>query len=417
MYISFADRGGSPRRRGAGATRVSSVVVTLGVVSLLTDISSESVAAILPLYLTTVIGLSPIAYGVIDGLYQGVSAIVRIFGGWAADRTERPKWVAVFGYGISALARIGFLLATGFSAIVAIVTVDRLGKGLRTAPRDAMITAASVPENLGRSFGVHRMLDTVGAAVGPLLAFLILLVLPTGFTTVFVLSLGCALLGLVVLGLLVPGRTGAAVPPAVGTTPVRPAFSWRALADPGLRRVLVVAGLCGLFTVGDGFVYLALQARTDFAATWFPLLYVGTNVVFLALAIPLGRLADRWGRARVFVAGHAALVAAYLCAAVPIGTLLPTLVCLVLLGVFYAATDGVLAALAAQFAPAGSTATGLAGAQTVVALARFLASTVFGVLWYSVGSTVALLGFAAALLLMLPVAAFLLRTRSSPGHR
>ncbi|WP_345893454.1 MFS transporter [Cryobacterium sp. SO2] len=407
-------------------------MVSLGIVSMLTDISSESVAAILPLYLTTVIGLSPIAYGVIDGLYQGVSAIVRIFGGWAADRSSEPKWVAVAGYGISALARVGFLMATGFGAIVGIVTLDRLGKGIRTAPRDAMITAASLPDDLGRSFGVHRMLDTIGAAAGPLLAFLVLLLMPTGYSTVFVLSLGCALVGLVVLGLLVPRHPAPyPAPPepargdpvgAIGSPPnvtnaataVRPSFRWRALADPGLRKVLLVAGLCGLFTVGDGFVYLALQARTDFAAAWFPLLYVGTNVVFLAFAVPLGRLADRWGRARVFVGGHAALAAAYLCAAVPLGTVAPTIICLLLLGVFYAATDGVLAALAAQFAPAGSTATSLAGAQTVVAVARFLASAAFGVLWYAVGSTQALFGFAAALLLMLPVAWFILRRPARP---
>lgn len=404
MYISFgflSDRG-RPRRTTA---KVSSVVVTLGVVSMLTDISSESVAAILPLYLTSVIGLSTIAYGVIDGLYQGVSAIVRIGGGWAADRTQQGKWVAFAGYGLSAFARIGFLVATGFGAIVSIVTLDRLGKGIRTAPRDAMITAASAPDELGRSFGVHRMLDTVGAAIGPLLAFVILLAIPTGFSTVFVVSLGAAVLGLIVLGLLVPGRVSETARPS--TPPVT--FSWRKLADRQLRRVLIVAGLCGLFTIGDGFVYLALQSRTDFAAAWFPLLYVGTNVVFLAFAVPLGRLADRWGRARVFVVGHAALLVAYLCAAVPAGGAAGTVVCLLLLGLFYAATDGVLAALAAQFSPVGATATGLAAAQTVVALSRFVASTVFGVVWFAAGSTAALVIFAAGLLLMLPVVALVLR--------
>ena len=175
MYISFADRAArknEPARRGPDARKVSAVVVSLGVVSLLTDVSSESVAAILPLYLTGVLGLSTIAYGFIDGIYQGISAIVRIGGGWLSDRTDRPKWVAFAGYGISALARVWLLVASGFAAVVGVVAVDRLGKGIRTAPRDAMITAASDPAILGRSFGVHRMLDTVGAATGPLLAFL-----------------------------------------------------------------------------------------------------------------------------------------------------------------------------------------------------------------------------------------------------
>jgi MFS family permease len=390
------------------------VVVTLGVVSLLTDISSESVAAILPLYLTSAIGLSTVAYGIIDGLYQGVSAIVRIAGGWAADRTAHGKWIAFAGYGVSALARVGFLVATGFGAIVAIVTLDRLGKGVRTAPRDAMITASSPPDDLGYAFGVHRMLDTIGAALGPLLAFLILLVLPTGFTTVFVVSLGCAVLGLIVLGVLVPGRIGW-VEEESGRTARPPAFRWRKLADPALRRVLVVAGLCGLCTVGDGFVYLALHAKNDFTAVWFPLLYVGTNVVFLIFAVPLGRLADRWGRARVFISGYVALLLAYLGAAVDLGGAGPALFCLLMLGFFYAATDGVLAALAAGFSPAGATATGLAAVSTVVALARFVASSAFGLVWFAVGPTTALIIFAAALMLVLPIVTVVLHRPSPKG--
>ncbi|MGH3704553.1 MAG: MFS transporter, partial [Agromyces sp.] len=163
-----------------------------------TDISSEATAAILPLYITGVIGLSTVAYGFIDGLYQGVSAVVRIAAGYAADRGDQPKWVAMFGYGISAIARVGLLFATGFAALTAVVVVDRLGKGARTAPRDALITASSEPSNLGRSFGVHRMLDTVGAAVGPLLAFVILLFIPDGYTTVFVVSLAFAVLGVII---------------------------------------------------------------------------------------------------------------------------------------------------------------------------------------------------------------------------
>lgn len=420
MYISFADRARSkdePPGRGKNAKRVSSVVVSLGVVSLLTDISSESVAAILPLYLTGVLGLSTIAYGFIDGIYQGISAIVRIGGGWLADRTDQPKWVAFGGYGISALARVWLLFASGFASVVGVVAVDRLGKGIRTAPRDAMITASSDPSILGRSFGVHRMLDTIGAAVGPLLAFLILLMIPTGYSTVFVLSAACALLGVLVLGVLVPGRIRRSGAAAAGEEVARPRFRWRNLADPRLRRVLIVAGVFGVCTVGDGFIYLVLQSNTDFAAAWFPLLYVGTNAVFLILAVPLGRLADRFGRARIFVLGHVALLFAYLCALAPIAGVLQTAVCLLLLGAFYAATDGVLAALAAGVAPAGGTASGLAAAQTIVAVARFLASTVFGVLWFAFGPVLALAAFSLALALAVPTGLVLLRSSAEERER
>ena len=424
MYISLSDHPKDPVpedeasngavrvpvKPGTGA-RVSSVVIALGVVSLLTDISSESVSAVLPLYITGVIGLSTIAYGFIDGIYQGVSALVRIAGGWAADRGDQPKWVAFFGYAVSAIARIGLLFATSFAAITAVLAVDRLGKGVRTAPRDALVAASSVPGNLGRSFGVHRMLDTIGAALGPLIAFLILLAIPEGYSTVFVVSLAFAVLGVAVLGILVPNKRPRAERAGAGAP--RMPFRWRDLTDPRLRRLLVAAAMLGLLTIGDGFIYLVLQSRDAFAAQWFPLLYVGTNIVFLSLAVPLGRLADRLGRPKVFVAGYLALLGAYLSAALPIAGIGVTLLCLLLLGTFYAATDGVLAALAAQFTPASSTASGIAAAQSVVALARLLASTGFGFLWFFAGRGPAVLIVAVALAVAIPVAALLLHPRDS----
>lgn len=150
MYVSLRDRPvseTSPR-----AHRVATTVVLLGVVSLLTDVSSEMVAAVLPLYLTAQVGLGFLAYGFVDGLYQGVSALVRIVGGYAGDRGNQPKWVATLGYALSALSRIALLPAHGFAAITAVITADRLGKGLRTAPRDALIADASEPGiSAGRS--------------------------------------------------------------------------------------------------------------------------------------------------------------------------------------------------------------------------------------------------------------------------
>jgi len=419
MYISFSDRPkGDPRpdegatgtapagaKPGAGA-RVSSVVIALGVVSMLTDVSSESVTAILPLYVTGVIGLSTVAYGFIDGIYQGVSALVRIAGGYAADRGDQPKWVAFFGYGVSALARVGLLFASGFGTLTAVLAIDRLGKGVRTAPRDALIAASSHPDALGRSFGIHRMLDTVGAALGPLLAFVILLLIPDGFSTVFVVSLAFAVLGLAVLGFVVPNRR-----PRAEATAARPAkrFSLRDLRDPRLRRLLLVSALFGLLTVGDGFIYLVLQSRGSFAAEWFPLLYVGTNVAFLTLAVPVGRLADTVGRARIFVIGHIALLAAYVSAALPVAGAPITILCLLMLGVFYAATDGIIAALATQFTPAPARASGIAAAQTVVAVCRLFASTGFGFLWFFAGRANAVIAVSVALAVAIPVAAWLLR--------
>lgn len=145
-----------------------------------------------------------------------------------------------------------------------------------------------------------------------------------------------------------------------------------------------------------------------------PLLYVGTNVAFFIFAVPLGRLADRVGRGRVFVGGHAALLLAYACTVVPFGGNATTIVCLLLLGAFYAATDGVLAALAGQFTPEGSTASGIAATQTVVALSRLLASTGFGVLWFGLGRRNAVLVVTAALVVAIVIAAVLMRPLRRP---
>ncbi|WP_284987130.1 MFS transporter [Arthrobacter sp. fls2-241-R2A-172] len=396
--------------------RLSPVIVWLGIVSMVTDVSSESVTAILPLYVTGFLGLSTIAFGFIDGINQGASAIVRIAAGWAADRSGHPKRIALAGYGLSMVARIGFLFAGGFWAIAAIVTGDRIGKGIRTAPRDALISVSAQPEHLARSFGVHRMLDNIGAAAGPLIAFFVLLMIPNGFSTVFVVSLAFAVIGVAVLGLIVPDVRADGLPDAAEREGRRLfAFSWSHLKEPGLGKVLIAAGLLGLVTIGDGFIYLVLQARDSFAVQWFPLLFVGTNVVFLAFAVPMGRLADRVGKIPVFVGGHVALLATYLLAASPIGGLVTTVGCLVLLGAFYAATDGVLAALASQLTPPGKLATGIASAQTVVALTRMIASAGFGVLWYAAGASSAMV-IAGALLGCVVVAVIFILRGTSPAN-
>lgn len=411
MYVTLR---GTPKASAEGTgpalrRTVPSAVLGFGVVSMLTDISSESVAAVLPLYITAVLGMGPLAYGFFDGIYQGVSAAVRILGGWWADSTRRPKWVAFVGYLASAVSRVALLFATGFGAITAVITTDRLGKGLRTGPRDALIATASNPADLGRNFGVHRSLDTLGALIGPLIAFAVLAAVPFGlggFHSVFVFSAAFAVLGLVVLALAVPDLRGRAASrpatdadggPRVRRVPVRLSD----LARPELRRVLLVAGLLGLVTVGDGFIYLALSDRGAVAATYFPLLFVGTNFAYLALAVPLGKLADRVGRAGVFLGGHAVLLGVYLLAASSVGGIASLVVVLLMLGTFYAATDGVLAALATQTIPEESRASGIAAAQTVVALTRFVSSVGFGLMWQLGGRSEALWLMSGALVVAL----------------
>ncbi|MYW16260.1 MFS transporter [Streptomyces sp. SID2955] len=369
-------------------------MLALGTVSLVTDVSSEMVTAVLPLYLVTGLGLSPLGFGLLDGIYNGFSAVVRLVGGHFADRGGgRHKWVAGLGYGVSAVCKPLLLLAHSLTPIGLVLAADRTGKGLRTAPRDALISLSSTPRTRGRAFGVHRAMDTAGALLGPLVAFLILRATVDGYDAVFTVSFCVAVLGVLVLVLFVPGGRGTA---AVTERPtLRAAVGL--LRGRDLRRITVCALLLGLATVSDSFVYLLLQRRLGVPDRWFPLLPLGTAAAFLLLAVPLGRLADRAGRWTVFLAGHGALLAAYLLLLTSWhGAGLPWLV-LALHGTFYAATDGVLMAAASDSVPEALRSSGLAVVQTGQALTRFACSLLFGAAWTVWGDRAALAGAALAL--------------------
>ncbi|MFF4012205.1 MFS transporter [Streptomyces sp. NPDC001717] len=382
--------GTHPGRRAA----LAPTVLALGTVSLITDVSSEMVTAVLPLYLVAGLGLSPLGFGLLDGLYNGVGALVRLTGGHLGDRLGRHKALAGIGYGLSALCKPLLLLAHTLPAIGAVLALDRTGKGLRTAPRDALISLAAAPEDRGRAFGVHRAMDTAGALIGPILAFLILRGAADGYDAVFTVSACVAALGVLVLVLFVPGRRTA---PAADAEPVSLRAAVGLLRRRDLRRIGLCALVLGLFTVSDAFVFLLLQRATGIADRWFALLPLGTAAAFFLLALPLGRLADRIGRGRVFVGGHLALLLAYgLLLLGGSGGWLPYAV-LLLHGGFYAATDGVLMAAAAGAVPEEHRGAGLALVQTGQALARFAASLGFGAAWTVWGARPALT-VAAALL-------------------
>ncbi|MFF3133206.1 MFS transporter [Streptomyces mirabilis] len=433
-------------RAGRRRAAVAPTVLALGGVSLITDVSSEMVTAVLPLYLVTGLGLSPLGFGLLDGIYNGFSALVRLIGGHLADRGGgRHKWVAGFGYALSAACKPLLLLAHTLTPIGLILAADRTGKGLRTAPRDALISLSSTPETRGRAFGVHRAMDTAGALFGPLVAFLILRATVDGYDAVFTVSFCVAVVGVLVLVLFVPNSVNgartkpdpdgartksgpddartksapdgtrtksapdSARSPATGTAPqaisgdTAPRPTLRAalalLARPDLRRVTLCALLLGLATVSDSFVYLLLQRRLGVPDRWFALLPLGTAAAFLLLAVPLGRLADRVGRWRVFLAGHGALLLAYaLLLTSWHGTALPYAV-LLLHGCFYAATDGVLMAVASESVPEELRSSGLALVQTGQALARFVCSLGFGAAWTAWGDRTALTASTVALAL------------------
>nr|BFE82720.1 hypothetical protein GCM10020093_053210 [Planobispora longispora] len=262
-------------------------VLALGAVSLITDVSSEMITAVLPFYLVLSLGLTPLAFGLVDGLYFGVTALVRLAAGHAADRWQRRKLVAGLGYGLSAVCRLGLLAAGGSAALIgAVVAADRTGKGIRTAPRDALISLSAEPGRLGQAFGVHRAMDTVGAMLGPLAAFAVLH-LTGAYDTVFVVSFAIAALGVLVLVLYVRDHRDT-VP---GPPSIRPALAL--LRERRWRRLCLLACGLGLVTLSDPFVYLLMQKQGGIEAAYLPLLPLATAAVYLALAVPLGRLADR----------------------------------------------------------------------------------------------------------------------------
>ncbi|MFI5528413.1 MFS transporter [Kitasatospora sp. NPDC051853] len=418
MYLATTGRrtDAQPRPAGVGL-RVPGTVVALGAVSLVTDVSSEMVTAVLPLYLVLGLGLSPLQFGFLDGLFNGATALVRLLGGRLADRGGqgggRHKAVAGAGYLLSALSRLGLLLAGGAAGgIAAAIATDRLGKGVRTAPRDALITLSTPPQALGRAFGVHRAMDTTGALLGPLVAFAVLWVTADAYDAVFVVSFATGLLGVLLLVLFVP----AGVPEALPVPKPRTAVRTKVLADPAFRRVVCAAALLGAATIGDSFLYLLLQRGLDLTPALFPLLPLGAAAGYLLLAVPAGRLADRIGRRAPLLYGHGALLAAYLVLLLPMGW--PTVVLtLVLLGVFYATTDGVLMALAGPVLPREGRAGGLAVLQTGQALARLCGAAGFGAAWTWWGPRPALA--VAAVLLAAAVAAawrILPDLRGTEGH-
>jgi MFS family permease len=364
--------------------------------------------AVLPLYFMLELRMTPLQFGLIDGIYQATSALVRVASGVVADGRSRYKAVATFGYGLSAVCKLGLaLVGSGWGALTGLLMLDRLGKGIRTAPRDSLITLSSDRAHLGEAFGVHRALDTIGAFLGPLVAFGILTAAPGAYDAVFVVSFCVAIIGLAVIGLFVENR-----PRLQGDSRVSRASS-QPLAGVFLNRrfrsLMVAGAVLGLLTASDALIYLLLHRRGALQASLFPLLFVGTAGVYLVLAVPFGRLADRVGRHRLFLAGHVLILGIYGLLLNETLSILEVMVCVGLLGAYYAATDGVLSALGSAVLEPAHLTTGLAVVATASAIARLCAAALFGALWSWWDAGGALIAFLVALSAAIFIGAVLLR--------
>jgi MFS family permease len=274
-----------------------------------------------------------------------------------------------------------------------------------------LISLSSAKNKLATSFGVHRAMDSVGAMLGPLIAFGILFLAPARFDAVFVVSTLFAILGLAVLVLNVEGKPRRA--PREGSPP-RLRAAAALLKDRSFAPLLLAAAGLSIASVSDAMIYVGLQRTIDFAPAVFPLLYVMTAISFMALAIPVGQLADRVGKVPVLLVGQALLFVVY-------GVLLMTsvgylalIVCLVALGGYFAATEGVLTALAGAVLPEELQASGIGILITVLSLGRLVSSVAFGALWFAIGLHSAVLIFAAGLGVAIALAApLLLRAQST----
>jgi len=278
---------------GRTGTALPRTVVILGFVSLLNDAASEMITPLLPIFLTATLGAGPAIVGLVEGLAEATASILKLVSGRLADRGVPAKSLVVGGYTLSNAMRPLIGLATGWGAVLGLRFLDRVGKGIRSAPRDALIAGAAGPEQRGRAFGFHRSMDHAGSVIGPLLAFA-LLAAHADLKHVFLAS---ALPGVLVILLLIFGLPAARAP----AVPTPPRFSWGELHGR-LKAMIVAAGLLALASVPEVFVVLwATQAGLEIV--WVPLVWAAASLAKMLIAMPAGILSDRVGRVPLLLGG------------------------------------------------------------------------------------------------------------------
>ena len=278
-------------------------VLVLGFVSLLNDAASEMITPLLPIFLTATLGAGPAIVGLVEGFAEATASVLKLVAGRLADRGVPAKRLVLGGYGLANVTRPLIGLAAGWATVLVLRFLDRVGKGLRSAPRDALIAAAVGPDQRGRAFGFHRSMDHFGAVIGPLLAFA-LLSLQVDLKNVFLASVVPGVLVMLLLWLGLPHDGPKVAVPA----PAR--LEWRALHGR-LRAMIVAAGVLALASVPEAFVVLWAHDR-GLAIAWVPLVWAAASLVKMGLAMPAGILSDRVGRVPVLLGGWAARVAVLL---------------------------------------------------------------------------------------------------------
>jgi MFS family permease len=366
-------------------------VWALGIVSFLTDFSTEMIYPLLPLFLTRTLGASVGFVGVLEGAAETTASVLKLFSGWLADRLGVRKPLVGIGYGLSSLAKPLVAIAGAPWHVLAIRLADRAGKGIRTAPRDALIADAVPADQRGRAFGLQRTLDHAGATLGPLAGAALLAALDGRFRTVFALAAIPALLSVAVIVFFVreipPPETARAAPPTLTLRPF----------DARFRRYLAILFLFTLGNSSDAFLLLRAH-QLGMEAAMVPVAWVLLHVVKMVTSLPAGHLSDRLGRRALILGGWLVYAAVYAGLAVA-ATPLHAWALFLIYGLYFGLTEGVEKAFVADLVPAELRGTAYGVFNFAIGIGAFPASAIMGALWSWLGPAIAF-GWGATLALV-----------------
>lgn len=358
-------------------------IVLLGLVSFFSDISAEMVYPLIPLYLTSKFGATPVLIGIIEGIAESVASLIRVFSGYISDRSKKKKAIAATGYSTGILYKLLLILSSSWGGVLFARVIDRIGKGIRTSPRDVLVSESADKNQMGKAFGIHKSLDMTGSAIGIIIAyFLIAGQSSTDFSykKLFMISAIPAVIGIIII-MFVKEKA------LTHEIPEREHF-WRniKLLSPDLKLYLLVAFM---FTLGNSSnAFLLLKAKSvGFTDENVVLLYFLYNITAAILSIPFGKLSDKIGRKKVLVAGYLIFCAVYLgfAFATTSAALIATFA---LYGFFTAMTAGVERALISEIAPKQLRGTMLGTHSALVGIALLPASIIAGLLWNTFGPVV-----------------------------
>lgn len=348
-------------------------VFVAGLVSFFMDVSSEMIYPLVPLFLANILGINKSIIGLIEGIAESTASLLKVFSGWFSDRIGNRKWLMAAGYGISTLSRPIIALATGWHHVMGSRFMDRFGKGVRTAPRDAIIAESAEKTHLGRAFGFHRSMDTMGAVVGPAIAFFLLGIFSNNYRIVFWLSMIPGAIAVLLIILFITEKKKVPLPHAERPKLALKHFDWR------FKFFLAIATLFAIGNSSDVFLILRAQ-QTGISTVMIPVVYLLFNLIYSLSAIPAGIAADRFGKKRVILLGFVLFAILYYGFAVAKDTT-AIWVLFAFYGLFMGLTEGVQKAFLATIIPSDFKATAFGVYNTAVGLAMFPASLIGGWLW------------------------------------